>query len=76
MALGNVRLLEFIELAVLVAGKPELDRGLHALDLREKGLTALGVALQSMPLINAILTFCHIHHCRICLWGQPWPPPR
>jgi hypothetical protein len=49
VALGNVRLLEFIELAVLVAGKPELDWGLHALDVREESLTALGVALQSIP---------------------------
>lgn len=47
MALRNVRLLEFIELIVLVAGKPELYRGLNALDLREEGLTALCVALQS-----------------------------
>jgi hypothetical protein len=48
VALRNVRLLEFIELVVLVAGKPELDWGLNALDLREEGLTALSVALKSM----------------------------
>lgn len=48
MALRNVRLLKFIELVVLVPGKPELDWGLNALDLREESLTALSVALQSI----------------------------
>ena len=48
MALRNVRLLEFIEMIVLVAGKPELYRGLNTFDLRKEGLTALSVALKSM----------------------------
>ena len=48
VALRNVRLLEFIELVVFVPGKPELNGGLNALDLREESLTALSVALQSM----------------------------
>jgi len=47
VSLGSIRFLEFIHLGVLVAGIPELNRGLLAFKLREEGLTALSVAFKS-----------------------------